>query len=114
MGYDTPDWQQPATIASGIVQNVAGAQAEGAAGAATNADGATWTDIAPTAGRTVLGGIITNRGAVDLQLAFGEASTDVRHTLKPGDSIPVAFSGTIRVRSASAAAGSFDWTLFEV
>lgn len=114
MAGDGQDWTQPATIASGIVQAVAGSQVEGAAGVATNADGATWTDIAPTAGRTVLSGIITNRGAVDLQLAFGVASATVRHTLKPGDSIPVAFAGTIRLRSASAAAGSFDWLLFEV
>ena len=111
MGYDSPDWTQPATIASGIVQVLGGSQVEGGPGA-TLAD-QSWVNLAPTAGREVLSQLIINRGAAALEVAYGAASTIARHTIKPGESIQVPFAGTIRLRSATAAAGAYEWTPFE-
>lgn len=113
MAGDGPDWQQPATIASGQVQTL-GASGAGGAGVVNTAADQSWTNLAPTEGKNVIQHIIINRGAVDLDVAYGAASTTVRHTLKPGESVTPPFNGTVRVRSSTPAVGKVEHATMEV
>lgn len=105
------DYTTPATIASGEVQNV-GASKKDKFVASTNADGLTWAMLTPTAGRKVIQWLIINRGAVDLEVGYGESAK--AHTLKPNESIAPPWNGAVHLKSASAAACAYEATAFEV
>lgn len=105
MAGDGKDWQQAATIASANV-TVMGAGLRERFEGATNADGASWAALAPSAGRTVLGWIIQNNHAnTVLVIGLGAQTADLE--LEPGATLPVGFAGTVYVRSLTAAAGSY-------
>lgn len=97
MGYDTPDWHQPATIAGGEVQVIGGTLRDRYAGATGNA----WAALVPTAGRVVTCWTIRNSGDGRMDVGLGAQTDDM--TLEPGESWSPPFNGTVYVRTAGGA-----------
>lgn len=93
MAGDGQDWQQAATLASGVVQTIGGANRNPFSGNTV----AGWAALAPTVGRTVLAWTIRNTGVASMDIGLGQDTADV--TLNPGDSWAPPFNGALHVRN---------------
>lgn len=111
MGFNTPDWQQPATVVGGAVGVKSPSQAEPRAAQAVS-QAAPYV-IPISAGREVSGYLLNNLGAIDAQYSLDAGVTWL--SLPAGAHLGFTFAGAVRVRSASASASAtLDLVAFEV